>query len=86
MSNNSLISQLTEIVGQSYIITDPTKTEAYRSGYRFGTGSAIAVVKPTTLLEYWNVLKSLCRRRCHCYLTSGQYRINRWFNTKRQRL
>ncbi|MDW0499500.1 FAD-binding protein, partial [Mannheimia haemolytica] len=58
MSNNSLISQLTEIVGQSYIITDPTKTEAYRSGYRFGTGSAIAVVKPTTLLEYWNVLKA----------------------------
>lgn len=58
MNKSTLISQLTEIVGQSYIITDPSKTEAYRSGYRFGTGSAIAVVKPATLLEYWKVLKA----------------------------
>ncbi|WP_425271828.1 D-lactate dehydrogenase [Rodentibacter mrazii] len=54
---NQLISQLTKIVGSQYIITEPSKTEAYRSGYRFGSGNAVAVVKPATLLEFWQVLK-----------------------------
>lgn len=58
MSTQQLISQLTEIVGQAHIITDAAKNEAYRSGYRFGTGNAIAVVRPATLLEFWNVLKA----------------------------
>lgn len=52
MSAQQLISTLTEIVGGQYIITDPAKTEAYRSGYRFGTGNALAVVRPATLLEF----------------------------------
>ncbi|TGZ99603.1 D-lactate dehydrogenase [Rodentibacter pneumotropicus] len=57
MSMNQLISQLTKIVGKQYIIADPSKTESYRSGYRFGSGNAVAVVKPATLLEFWQVLK-----------------------------
>ncbi|OOF41404.1 D-lactate dehydrogenase [Rodentibacter mrazii] len=57
MAMNQLISQLTKIVGSQYIITEPSKTEAYRSGYRFGSGNAVAVVKPATLLEFWQVLK-----------------------------
>ena len=58
MSVQQLISQLTNIVGTHHIITDPPKTEAYRSGYRFGTGNAIAVVRPATLLEFWNIVKA----------------------------
>ena len=58
MSVQQLISQLTNIVGTHHIITDPAKTEAYRSGYRFGTGNAIAVVRPATLLEFWNIIKA----------------------------
>lgn len=58
MSTQQLISQLTDIVGHAHIITDAAKNEAYRSGYRFGTGNAIAVVRPATLLEFWNVLKA----------------------------
>lgn len=58
MSAQQLIFTLTEIVGGQYIITDPAKTEAYRSGYRFGTGNALAVVRPATLLEFWKVLKA----------------------------
>lgn len=53
----ALLSQLTDIVGSNAIITDPAKTETYRSGYRFGIGKAIAVVRPATLLEFWQVLK-----------------------------
>ncbi|WP_133543551.1 D-lactate dehydrogenase [Mesocricetibacter intestinalis] len=53
-----LISTLTAIVTSSHIITEPEKTEAYRSGYRFGTGNALAVVRPADLLEFWRVLKA----------------------------
>ena len=58
MSVQQLISQLTNIVGTHHIITDPAKTEAYRRGYRFGTGNAIAVVRPATLLEFWHSIKA----------------------------
>ena len=58
MANVQLISQLTDIVGKKYVITDPDKSEADRSGYRFGSGNALAVVRPGTLLEFWQVLKA----------------------------
>lgn len=58
MSAQQLIQELTQVVGQAHIITDPAKSEAYRSGYRFGAGNALAVVRPATLLEFWNVLKA----------------------------
>lgn len=58
MPASQLISTLTQIVGAPYIITEPSKTEVYRSGYRFGTGNALAVVRPGTLLEFWRVLQA----------------------------
>ena len=58
MNRSQLIQQLTDIVGTSYIITDPAKTEPYRQGYRFGEGQALAVVRPGTLLEQWRVLQA----------------------------
>uniref|UniRef100_UPI0035A09A45 FAD-binding protein n=1 Tax=Glaesserella sp. TaxID=2094731 RepID=UPI0035A09A45 len=58
MTVQQLISKLTAIVGEKYIITDASKTEPYRSGYRFGSGNALAVVRPATLLEFWKVLKA----------------------------
>jgi len=30
----------------------------YRTGNRFGTGKALAVVRPGSLVEQWRVLKS----------------------------
>lgn len=58
MTATQLIQRLTEIVGQPHIITDLAKTEPYRQGYRFGEGKALAVVRPGTLLEQWQVLKT----------------------------
>lgn len=58
MTSTSLISQLRQIVGDKYLITDPSKSEAYRSGYRFGNGNALAVVRPGNLTEFWAVLKA----------------------------
>ena len=58
MTSASLISQLRQIVGDKYLITDPSKSEAYRSGYRFGNGNALAVVRPGNLTEFWAILKA----------------------------
>ncbi len=58
MANPQLISKLIDIAGKTQVITDPSKTAFYRKGYRFGEGNAIAVVKPNTLLAYWQVLEA----------------------------
>lgn len=58
MTSASLISQLRQIVGDKYLITDPSQSEAYRSGYRFGNGNALAVVRPGNLTEFWAILKA----------------------------
>ena len=58
MTSASLISQLRQIVGDKYLITDSSQSEAYRSGYRFGNGNALAVVRPGNLTEFWAILKA----------------------------
>ncbi|QIW15488.1 D-lactate dehydrogenase [Pasteurellaceae bacterium RH1A] len=58
MTSQNLLNSLRQIVGEKYVITDPSKNEAYRSGYRFGSGNALAVVRPGTLLEQWKVLEA----------------------------
>ena len=58
MNTQNLLETLRHIVGAKYVITDPSKTERYRTGYRFGTGNAIAVVRPATLWEQWQVLEA----------------------------
>jgi len=55
----SLIQELKAVVGTSYTLTDKVKKQAYTKGFRFGSGDAIAVVKPATLFEIWQVL-NLC--------------------------
>ena len=58
MNKQNLLDTLRQIVGAKYVMTDPAKTERYRTGYRFGTGNAIAVVRPATLWEQWQVLEA----------------------------
>jgi D-lactate dehydrogenase len=52
------VSQLKEVVGNAQILTDPVATAPYRNGFRFGTGSALAVVRPRNLVEMWRVLET----------------------------
>ncbi len=53
-----LIQRFRSIVGRRYVLTDPKKTERFRKGFRSGQGEAIAVVRPGTLLEQWEVLEA----------------------------
>lgn len=59
MNSTQLISELTKALGDDKIRLTKSSTEHYRTGWRSGGGSALAVVFPETLLEYWQVLK-LC--------------------------
>ena len=55
-----LIDRLNAIVGAKYLITDAAKTHKYRTGFRFGSGNALAVVLPANVIEQWEVVKA-----CH---------------------
>lgn len=59
MDNAGLISTLQGIVGTRHVITKPAAMERFCKGYRSGGGPAIAVVRPGTLLEQWQVLKAI---------------------------
>jgi D-lactate dehydrogenase len=53
-----LIAQLQGLVGASHVLTEPADTVRFRQGFRFGSGSALAVVQPGSLLEQWQVVKA----------------------------
>ncbi len=46
------------IVGARYLLTGERQTERYRTGFRSGSGSALAVVFPSTLLQQWQLLQA----------------------------
>ncbi|RXA94549.1 D-lactate dehydrogenase [Yersinia sp. 2105 StPb PI] len=54
----TLLPQLRHIVGARYLLTGERQTERYRTGFRSGTGSALAVVFPSTLLQQWQLLQA----------------------------
>jgi D-lactate dehydrogenase len=53
-----LIASLQAVVGGKYVLTDESATRRYRTGFRFGAGKALAVVRPGTVLEQWRVLQA----------------------------
>ena len=59
-AHNHLIEELKTLVGKAYTLSDSAKIEPYCKGFRFGSGEALAVVRPGTLLEMWRVLET-----CH---------------------
>jgi D-lactate dehydrogenase len=52
------IRQLTRIVGHVGVLTGAKATAPYRTGFRCGTGAALAVVRPRSLIEFWRVLNA----------------------------
>ncbi|EEF80972.1 D-lactate dehydrogenase [Methylophaga thiooxydans] len=58
-NKSAIINQLESIVGSPYTLIDSAKKQPFTKGFRFGSGEALAVVKPATLVEIWRVL-SVC--------------------------
>jgi D-lactate dehydrogenase len=50
---DSLIDRLRAIAGDEHVMTDEAATRPYRIGYRSGSGDAVAVVNPGSLVELW---------------------------------
>ncbi|MEO8779740.1 MAG: D-lactate dehydrogenase [Rhodanobacter sp.] len=57
-AEQSFICRLAAIVGRKHVITDEVGTRRYRNGFRFGSGSVAAVVRPGSLVEQWRVLQA----------------------------
>ncbi|KAK47671.1 lactate dehydrogenase [Caballeronia jiangsuensis] len=62
-SRTSLLASLGDIVGTHNVLTGDGETRRYRTGYRFGSGRVLAVVRPGTLVEQWRVLASCIAAR-----------------------
>ncbi len=58
MTSQPLVDQLIHIVGSSFTLTDPEKIQPYSKGFRLGSGEALAVVRPATLLDVWKCLRA----------------------------
>ena len=54
-----LIQDLKNLISDNYVITSDWGKKAYSKGWRYGSGDAIAVAKPRTLIELWKILE-LC--------------------------
>ena len=52
-----LIKQLRDVVGGNQIHTTDVGKKSFSKGFRFGAGEVLAVVKPETLLEVWELLQ-----------------------------
>lgn len=64
MTNDELITRLQSILGDDKVATNAGKTEHYRTGWRSGGGSALAVVFPYDLVSFWQVLKACVDADC----------------------
>lgn len=54
----ALTDVLATLVGHRYVLTHDGQTRSYRTGFRFGGGQALAVVRPATLVEMWRVARA----------------------------
>jgi len=58
-----LLASLADIVNARNLLTGDAETRRYRTGYRFGAGRVLAVVRPGTLVEQWRVLVACAASR-----------------------
>jgi D-lactate dehydrogenase (quinone) len=58
LDNTRLLNTLKAIVGRGHVLTSPESTPHFRTGFRFGSGPALAVVRPGNMVEQWKVLKA----------------------------
>ncbi|WP_417580753.1 D-lactate dehydrogenase [Pelagibacterium sp.] len=53
-----LLNQFRRSVGSRHVLVGERQTRRFRKGYRFGDGKVLAVVRPGTLLQQWQILKA----------------------------
>lgn len=63
MTASQLLAQLSQIVGRQGLLTKERETRRFRTGFRFGSGPALAVVRPGSLMELWQVVNACAQAR-----------------------
>lgn len=58
ISGQALLMQLRQVVGSAHVLTGEQATRRFCKGHRTGQGPVLAVVRPATLLEQWQVLQA----------------------------
>lgn len=53
----NIIQHLRQITGNKYLLTKQWSKQAYSRGWRYGSGEALAVAIPGSLLEIWKLLE-----------------------------
>ena len=64
MSHSPILSQFIQLLGEDKVATGDRRTEHYRSGWRSGSGTALAVLFPDTLLSLWHALQICVDNNC----------------------
>lgn len=59
MSHQTLITRFKTVVGSRHVLTSERSTAPFRKGFREGEGPTVAVVRPSTLWQQWQLLE-LC--------------------------
>ena len=60
----ALLTQLQGVVGRAHVLTGEQATRRFRKGHRTGEGRVLAVVRPGTLLEQWQVMQAAVAADC----------------------
>lgn len=66
-----LIGELRDILGRKHVLTGGSATRRYRTGYRSGSGPALAVVRPGRLVELWKVTQACVQADCTIILQAA---------------
>jgi D-lactate dehydrogenase len=57
-TDRTFIAALEAIVSAGHVLTGDEATRRYRTGYRFGSGPVVAVVRPGSLVEQWRLVQA----------------------------
>ena len=56
-THKKIIQDLRQITGYKYLLTKQWNKQTYSKGWRYGSGEALAVASPGSLLEIWKLLE-----------------------------
>tara|TARA_B100001142_G_scaffold70650_1_gene71096 strand:+ start:3299 stop:4987 length:1689 start_codon:yes stop_codon:yes gene_type:complete len=57
MENKKVIKKLKQLIGDQNVLTSEWNKLPYSKGWRYGAGSALAVLKPNKLSDIWRILQ-----------------------------
>lgn len=72
----SLVSRLRSTVGRRHVLIGERQTRRFRTGYRYGEGKVIAVVRPGTLVEQWQVFNAAVEAGCIVIMQAANTGLN----------